>query len=352
MNNIHIKFAALTLTLMFAACSGKKVEQVKIQDDQIPVSTMLLGKTGHSENLVLTGQFTTDDETYLSFKTGGIIDKIYVRDGDYVNKGQLLATLDLTEIKALNEQAEVTFQKTKRDYQRVLNLYSDSVATLEQLQNTESVMELAKQQKLSASFNLEHSGIRALTSGYVLKRLVSQGQIVGPGSPVFLVNGAGNQQWILRTALSDKQWASVSVGDKALVDIPALQLMDIEAKVIRKAEMADPYTGTFTIDVLIVSNKVQVAAGMLGKLKLKLSAQNNVWAIPYEALLDANGDEAYVFVTSDDKKAHKVKVTLKSISEQLVLVEKGLENFTHLILKGNAYLKDGSSIIINKIEQP
>lgn len=346
MKYIHINLATLTMTLMFAACSEKKVEQAKMQEDQIPVSTMILEKTGHSENIVLTGQFTTDDETYLSFKTGGIIDKLYVRDGDYVNKGQLLASLDLTEIKALNEQAEIAFQKTKRDHQRVLNLYRDSVATLEQLQNTESAMELARQQKLSALFNLEHSGIRALTSGYVLKRLVSQGQVVGPGTPVLLVNGAGNQQWVLRTSLSDKQWASVKVGDKALVDIPALQLTDIEAKVLRRAEMADPYTGTFSIDVLIQSNQVKVAAGMVGKLKLNLSAQNNVWAIPYEALLDANGDEAYVFVTSGDNKAHKVKVTLKSISDQLVLVEKGLENFTQLILKGNAYLKDGSSIII------
>ena len=73
-----------------------------------------------------SGLFTTDDETYLAFKTGGIIEKIYVKEGDAIRKGQLLATLNLTEIEAQVAQARLSFEKAKRDF-RASKIYIKTV---------------------------------------------------------------------------------------------------------------------------------------------------------------------------------------------------------------------------------
>ncbi|MBK8884570.1 MAG: biotin/lipoyl-binding protein [Bacteroidales bacterium] len=110
-----------------------------------------------------SGQFTTDDETMLSFKTGGIVDRIYVKEGDKIRKGQLLATLDLTEISSQVNQSQIAYEKAARDYNRIENLQKDSVASLEQLQNSKTGLELAKQQLAAAKFNLQYSKSEQIT---------------------------------------------------------------------------------------------------------------------------------------------------------------------------------------------
>ncbi|MGY0039503.1 biotin/lipoyl-binding protein [Pedobacter sp. NJ-S-72] len=88
---------------------------------------MKLNQESSNATIAVSGQFTTDDEVLLSFKTGGIINSLLVKEGDAVKKGQLLATLNLTEINAQVQQTQLSYEKAKRDYQRTKNLYSDSV---------------------------------------------------------------------------------------------------------------------------------------------------------------------------------------------------------------------------------
>jgi len=331
---------------IISACSPKKQSTPFKNENSIPVEIQSLNKIGHTSRVEATGIMTTDDETYLSFKTGGIIERILVKEGDRVQAGQLLATLDLTEIRAMHAQAKIAFEKAKRDLTRAKNLYKDSVATLEQMQNSESLYEVSRQQLNAAEFNLTHSEIRALKSGIILKKLASEGQVTGPGSPVLLVNGASNHPWILRLAVSDQHWAMLKKGDQAEIDIQALNLQNIHATVSRKSEMADAYTGTFSIDLILDKQPQSIAAGMIAKARIQASKTSQVWQIPYEALLDANGNEAFVFVADENNTAKKVKIRFSQIHDNYILVESGLENFSKLIVKGSAYLKDGSKIKI------
>ena len=157
----------------------------------------------------------------LAFKTGGVINRVLVKEGDPVRKGQLLATLDLTEINALVAQARFGYEKAQRDFQRVTNLYRDSVATLEQLQNTETALAVAKEQLEAATFNRSFSEIHSPSNGYVLRKYVNAGQVVGVGDPILLTNAAVGNNWILKIGVSDKQWASIKINDKATIAIDA-----------------------------------------------------------------------------------------------------------------------------------
>jgi RND family efflux transporter MFP subunit len=250
MKKIYLAILVFTILLVFGACGTQQEPSSKQQNqDKIAVEVIELKQSNFISEIESTGTFTTDDEAYLSFQTGGIIESILVKESEYVQKGQLLAQLNLTQIKAQYEQASIAFEKSKRDYQRLKNLFHDSVATLEQLQNTGSLMELAKQQLVSADYALKNSSIYAPKSGYILKKMANPGQVVGPGNPVFMVNGAGQHNWLLRVPVSDKHWSKIQIGNVALVDIDALNLKSVSANVLRRSEIADPYTGTFLIDI-------------------------------------------------------------------------------------------------------
>src|SRR5690606_31619275 len=124
-----------------------------------------------------SGFYTTDDETVLSFKNGGVINRIYVKEGDKVKKRQVRATLNLTEIEAGVNKANLSYEKEKRDYQRARQLFLDSVATREQIENAQTAQDVAFQQVKAARFNQHYAEIRASLDGFILQRFVNEGQV-------------------------------------------------------------------------------------------------------------------------------------------------------------------------------
>ncbi len=346
---IRIFVALLLLVTIVSACKDSNTEKEVINEDIIPVKIMPVMRDTLSTSFKSSGYFTTENETPLSFKNGGIIQAVYVKEGDAIKAGQLLAKVDGAEIRAATQQAELAYQKALRDLQRATNLYYDSVATLEQMQNAKTALELAKQQKAAADFNNRHSEIRALSNGVVLKKYLNAGQIAGPGMPVLLVNSTAKSGWILKTGVSDYQWSSVREGDDAEITTDAAPGKIIHATVLKKSEGIDPQTGAFTIQLSIKnSGGVPLASGLFGKATLFPSKKINGWSIPYDALLDGDENSGFVFITNDKKTAQKIKVDISKIAHNNVIIDNGLADANYLIVSGSAYLKDGSSIkVIN-----
>jgi len=132
------------LPLIIAGCRHSSADPASIQETSIPVKVIDLRQQTVYEPVYASGSFTTDDETMRSFKTGGIVQHLFVREGDAVKKGQLLAILDLTEITAQVTQATLSYEKAQRDFNRLSNLYRDSVVTLEQFQNARTGLDIAR----------------------------------------------------------------------------------------------------------------------------------------------------------------------------------------------------------------
>jgi RND family efflux transporter MFP subunit len=339
-----------SLFVLAQSCTESEGRSVPIPRtaEPIPVRITSLQKSEAATSIVTSGRITTNDETILAFKTGGVVNAVYVDEGDRVTKGQVLATLDLTEINSLVSQARSGLEKAERDLQRARNLYEDSVATLEQLQNAETAFEVAKQQHQAATFNRSYSQIKAPESGFVLRKFVNAGQVVGIGDPVLRTNGASDGKWILRTGVSDRQWSTIKLGDMAEVFVDAFPGQKFSGEVIRKSETADPASGAFTIEVAIQGNGFRFASGMFASANINIPQTISSWSIPYEAVLDANGNEGFVFVTVDNKVAQKRPVIIESFDGNSIRVNSGLENASALIISGSAYLTDNSPIQIIK----
>ena len=346
MNLIKYLFSSFVLIFFLSACAKKQVEETNMATDVIPVKVIQINQEAVGQSIHASGVFTTEDETYLGFKIGGIIQNIMVKEGDAIKAGQLLATLNLTEIKSQVQQAQIGVEKAERDFKRAGNLYKDSVATLEQFQNSKTALDMARQQISVLKFNQNYAEIRALKSGYVLKKLANDGQVVGPGTPILMVNGATNN-WVLKVGLSDQDWASVSIGDQATVTIDTEKDQNFSATIRAKSEGVDPITGTLW--VTLKTNGIpakKIALGIFGKANIQPKKKINAWVIPFDAVVEGNENEGFIFITKDEKTAEKIRVKISGIAHGKVYVTQGLEDVKGIITSGNAYLNAGSAIKI------
>jgi len=356
MKPFHAILLLITGAALFSSCGSPTTASEIPNTTVIPVELQPLNAEARNVNIPVSGQFTTDDEVLLSFKTDGIIQRILVKEGDAIRQGQTVATLNPTEIDAQVQQAQLAYEKAQRDHQRANNLYKDSVATLEQLQNAKTALDIAQQQLRTAQFNRSHSVITAPRNGYVLRKLASEGQQVKSGTAVLQTNGAQSGNWMLRVSVSNKEWAAIHLQDSADVEVESVPGKTFHGTVSRKGEGIDPATSSFQIDIHLTGEKpAAIAFGMFGKAVIHPHNSNNTnisangpWAIPYDALLDGDGGSGYVFITNDGKTAKKVKVRVAGMEKDKVIISEGLEGAQSLIISGSAYLTDGSSIRTTK----
>ncbi|AEA44544.1 efflux RND transporter periplasmic adaptor subunit [Fluviicola taffensis] len=340
--------SAIFLSFLIASCGSKEKTTNEIPKvEVIPVKLASLQVLNSNEEIHVSGQFTTDDETYLSFLSGGVIQKLFVREGDKVQKGQLLATLDLTLVKATVSQAKLGLEKSKRDLERAKNLQKEGFATLEQMQNAQTAVDVAEEQLQSALFNLKYAEIRAVSNGFILRKMANQGQLVSSGTPVFQTNGAGSSSFKLKVGVSDRQWSQIKIGDEAEIESDVFRNQTVKAVVSRKSESIDPFSGTFTVELELKGKAPQgLASGVFGKAIIHLSETSENWKIPYEALLDGNADEGYVFISNDKKTVKKVAVKIDNLNQNVVEVSEGLEGYKFVIVSGGPYLNENSTISV------
>ncbi len=343
-------YTILILMLGMVACKEPPDKnEMLTSKDAIPVVLAPIQQGGLANTIETSGLLYTEDESKLSFKTGGVIESVLVGDGDYVKAGQLLATLKNTEIAAQVSQVKLNVQKAERDYQRIANLYADSVATLEQLQNAKTGLDIAKQMLETATFNQQYARILAPSSGIVVKKLMSAGEIAGPGLPVLVLNHISpSSHWVLKAGLNDVQWASVQLGDKAMVTLDAFPGKTFDAKVTNRTPVADPMNGSFSIELRVNIGSEKPATGMFGKASIMTGQKTYTQVIPYQALLEADGIKGYVFVSNDKKTVQRKEVTIGKMYNDRVEILSGLEKESMVVVTGSAYLNEQSRIIIQQ----
>lgn len=340
----------LGLVLVIGGCGNREAaDKVVMEKDDIPVKLMRISIDSSAQVFNSTGYFTTDNETPLSFKNGGVIDKIYVKEGDVVSTGQILASVKTTEIQAMVTQAELIYEKAMQDYERTANLFQDSVATLEQMQNARTALDVAEQQRASVDYNLGESVIKARSGGYVLETFMKEGQVTGPGMPVLLMSGDTKGQWIFKTSVGDEQWALIVEGDSATIETDIDKNLLSDAIVFKKSRSIDRESGGFMVHLLVKNKeKLPLATGLFGKTKIYSGSKEAAWRLPFDAVMEGDGNRAYVFAVKQNKYAVKLPIIIDRIESGAVVVQSGLEGVEEVIISGNAYLKDGSTIVISE----
>ena len=358
---------------LFQSCTeGNAQTEPASVNTQKRVST-ISAKAGQYQKVVrASGRLGADEDIRLSFKTGGLIDRIFVSEGDRVKRGQQLASLDLEEIQAQVQQAdaglrqaelaksnaEIALERAQRDQRNVENLFADSVATLEQkedvnmalraaqnqLKTAEQGIRFAQDQQRIAQFNLQHSAVYAPSNGLVQLRLANAGELIGPGQPVLLF-GTIEQSQAIRVQVTDKDVIFLKNGDPAKVHFDAYPGEIFEGAISEIAGMADPYTGTYEVKIAVNAQGRKLYNGFIGAVEILPSGEKSVVRIPVDALVRAEGQQGLVFIANQHSAKAKT-IQILGIEGDQLLVGEGLSDGDPVIVQGAGYLQDGDPILL------
>ncbi len=343
-------FFTILLPFFLGACHQKEKKELSSPDESAVAIKLAPVQTGdYSLPVVSSGLISTEAESKLSFKIGGVISKIYVKEGEAVSKGQLLASIDLTEIDAQVGQAKNNLDKTKRDLERGQRLLKDSAATVEQIQNFQTAFNVANENFRIASFNRQFSAIRANTSGKVIRKFVNEGELINGGTPVLTINSAAQNDWIVKIGLPDVDWVRVKKGDHAKICTDAYPDYFFEGDLNAINEGADAISGLYQAEVRLKPGNKKLASGLFAKVKINPSSTKKLQQVPIEAIVEGHGKKAFVFIVKPDKKSvQKLPVTIAYLENKTAFISDGLAGISEVVTAGSAFLTENSVV---KIEQ-
>ena len=345
--NNQIPLGILILGLALFSC-GKKVEETSAKKDAlektIPVKVAQVEEKMLAVPIHSIGKVFSQKESNLSFKTSGIIKTLHVNDGQKVSKGQVLASLDLSEIQGTLNKAQLAYEKAERDLKRVKNLYAEKVVTLETLENAQTAFDVAESDLKIVEFNFDYSVIKAPSSGIILNKLRESGELVTGGAPIFEFANS-QQNWVINTGLVDKDVIKISLGDTATVVFDALPNDRFMANVTNIGSSPDPANGTYEVEISLQHYPNNIRKGFLAKVELTPSMKRNYKLIPIESLAEADNNNGVVYKLNDNRPK-KVDVIVETILGDKALIIGDLTSNDWVISEGVDDVTDGQAIEI------
>jgi RND family efflux transporter MFP subunit len=290
------------------------------------------------------GIVATRDEARLSFKVGGVVSRIRVRDGESVRKGQMLAEIEPTEINAQVESAWQLAEKARRDLERGERLYADQIISLEQLEGLRTQAATSQAQLRTARFNRGYAAIVAPRDGVVLRKLVEERELVPAGQTV-LVLGGRERGYVVRGSLSDREIVQVRLGDRVTVRMDAWPGTEFAGALTEIASAADERSGMFPIEIRLEQIPDRLATGLVAKLRIQPSGvgDQSLVYVPIAALLDGDQARAVVFIAADGK-AQRRGVEVAFLTGDQAALRSGVRAGETVIAEGALYLVDGERI--------
>jgi multidrug efflux system membrane fusion protein len=335
----------IIIILLSVTCKNSEVKVSSSQVARVKVTSVTSGAI--SIPVHTNGILVSSEELKLSFKTGGIVSGIFVKEGDRVEKGDLLASLNLSEINANAEQAQSGYDKALRDFRRAENLFKDSVVTLEQKQNAATALSVAKSTLDIVQFNLNHSRIIAPDNGLILKQFVKENELVSSGYPVFLF-GLSGKYWKVKAGLSDRDIVKINPGDSASLTFDAYPGVNFSAVVDQVGEMSNPYTGTYQVELLLSGSGYRMASGFVVSVNIFPKAKKIFSLIPIESIMEANGQQGNIYIVTGNMTVKKVSIDIKTLVGSMAAVTGIPEGIKEVVSEGAAYLKNGMKVEVIK----
>lgn len=379
---LTIIIIGILMVFLLSSCSTNEA----VKTEHRNVKTLLIANSDIGALEGLSGNITPIETVKMSFKIDGVIERIFVKEGQQVKKGDLIAKLKDSDYElALNaakaqyeaakmqiskdipnilEQAKAQLELTQITYERVKELYEhDAVAkaqfdeisaklivdksTYKQAQDAYEIataqLGQAKAAYDMAIKNLEATSICSPTDGILLKKLSAEGEVQGAGYPVVAV-GSVEYMWA-EFGVTDEQINAFKIGEEMQVYIYGA---DIEVKGIVNeiGALADENTRLFTVKVKLENKEGLQKSGMIAKSELKGKKSEKIY-IPFLSVVHlSSGEMVYLY----DETSHKVRacpvITGALIDERIEILE-GLTAGDMLVTEGQYQISDGEEVIIN-----
>ncbi len=358
--NILLPFTLLAF-LFITSCSNDKSKAES--NNEKPIAVTLADASSNTQQAVLaSGQVEAIQSANISTRVMGRITNIFVKVGDVVKKGQLLASISDEDIKAKRAQinssiheAEASYNAAQKDLDRFNNLYKQQSATAKELDNVtlqyksaKARVDAAKEMRNEVNAMLSYSSLTAPFSGVVTQKLVEVGSIANPGMPILTIEQTGILQVAASVAESDI--SNIQVGDIAQMQIKSTGKM-FQGKITQLNPSSKFTGGQFIIKISIPeTEKKDVYSGMFVTVtiptkKIKQHTEENIM-IPISAIV--NRDELTgIYTVSTNNTALLRWIRLGKTFNDKVEVLSGLSKDEKFIIKSESKLYNGVKVKVN-----
>lgn len=293
----------------------------------------------------VTGKVEADQEVDVSPEISGKITQIDVKEGDKVAKGNLLATLNTDIMQRSIEEAEIALELASTTYERQKNLWDQKIGSEMQYLLTKSNKESMERRVESLRDQLDMARVVSPVDGIVDVIYQKRGEIAGPQAPFAKVVNISKLK--IYGDVSESHLVNISVGERVLVDFPALE-RQITTPIVVIGNYIDPNNRTFRIRLNINNPDQMIKPNMVSVLKIRDYISKNALVVP--ALLiknDFRGQYTYIAEPMDSSfVSKKIYVTTGVSQNNRVEVLKGLQPGAKIISEGYDQVADGTAISI------
>jgi RND family efflux transporter MFP subunit len=348
--------------VFLVGCDNKNGQDLVLEKKPIQVKVLQVEKGTFTKSLTYKGTVNPWKRANIGPEVSGRIGKIYKKQGDVVQKGDLLAELDCTTMKLQKKQAEAalavamaSFKDAVLNFQRIKSLYEKKAVSKMQYEKSQLALEAADTQKKSAeaSFNvirhtLSNSYMKAPFAGIITSKNYEEGDTVNPmmgmSAGVLTLMDMSRVKIVLDVPAEDVE--KIEIGQPCAISVSTIPLETFMGEVFSKNLAADPLSKTFKVEVVVDNPETKIKAGIFAEVGIEILRNEDVFVLPNSALMDENQ-----LVLFNGGKAKYIKIKIADSSEYEFVVSEGLVGGETVVVDGNYDLKEDSLIALEGNEK-
>ena len=273
MKNMKKIIVLLFISAVFlTSCAGDKKEPIK-QEPALVVKVSGVSENNSSPFVTASGKIEAENSANLSTRMMGYVTKIHVKVGQKVGAGQLLVSINNTDLQAKKAQVDASilqatagYNNAKKDYDRFVNLFKQQSASQKELDDMTARYEMAKaglegakQMRNEVISQFSYSNITAPFSGTVTNTFVKEGDMANPGMPLVSVEGATRLQ--VTAMVSENDIANIKKGMSVKVLVKSSNA-NLTGKVSEVSVSATNTGGQYLVKVNLDKTDSSVLSGM------------------------------------------------------------------------------------------
>ncbi len=291
-----------------------------------------------------TASLEAEEEALVVSKAGGIVESIYVEEGQYVKKGQLLAQLDSEQATLEVAQLEANLRRLENDFSRNKELYEKQLISAEAFDQIKFDFASQKAGLDLRKLQVDYAQIKAPINGVISERLIKVGNMVPANQGAFRVTDFNPLHAIVY--VPERELSKLRVGQKTLLGVDALPETTFNGRIRRISPIIDPGTGTFKVTVEVSNPRQTLKPGMLARVNITYDVHENALLIPKEAVV-LEDTESAVFTVHGDTVYRKVVETGYTDAGAIEILS-GLDQGEVVVTTGQSSLKDSTRVEVIK----
>ena len=339
----RLLFLLLLMALVLSGCQSQQDQSEQSEDEEvatIPVEAEALERGSIAAFYSATGTLEADREARVVPRLAGQIVSIEVEEGDFVERGQVLARVDADRLRIEKQQADADLSRMRQDYERHQEMHARNLISTEVFERVKYDFEAQTARVELVELELSYSAITAPFSGVVSERMIKLGNQVNTAEPIFVITAMDPLQATLD--VPERELARLANDQPVAVTMDALPNQTFAGFIQRISPVVDAGSGTFRVTVEVNDQTGRLRPGMFGRFQVIYDERDSVLLAPVAAVTVEDGRASVYVVEGDEAYQREIEIGYRNNGKYEVV--SGLIEGDRVIVVGQAALRDGSKV--------